>query len=81
MYTWEVPEKMGDWIFRPLVLFLVGDVIQPFDTTGSGSKALGHFLLDGFLAIKSICMKFGTRKYIFDTLYFSLCFFPLRFKY
>lgn len=61
---------MRDWIFRPLVLFLVGDVIQPFYTMGSGSKALGNFLLDGFLAIKSTCIKFGTRKYIFLYLIF-----------
>lgn len=28
MYMWEVAEKMWDRIFRPLVSFLVGDIIQ-----------------------------------------------------
>lgn len=70
MYIWEVPEKMGDWIFRPLVLFLVDNVIQPFYNIDSGSKAFGNSLLNGFLAVKSICMKFGTRKHIFLYLIF-----------
>lgn len=59
MPIWEAPEKMRDRIFRPLVLFLIGDVIQLFYTICDGSKAVGNSLLNDFLTIKNACVKFG----------------------
>lgn len=76
MHAGEVPEKMGERMLRLLILFPVGNATQPSHAIGHGSKATGHSSVNGFLAIKSICITFGTRKYIFCTLYFSFGSFP-----
>lgn len=81
MHAGEVPEKMGERMLGLLILFPVGNATQPSHAIGHGSKATGHSSVNGFLAIKSICITFGTRKYIFCTLYFSLWFFSQRLNY
>lgn len=81
MHLGEVPEKMGERTLRLLILLPVGNATQTSHAISTGIKATGHSLVNGFLAVKSICIMFGPRKYIFCTLYFSLWFFSQRFNY